>query len=386
MNIAFVHDSFPLGGAERVTIDIARYLKSIDKGYNIYVYCKQRMAELLRDDINGIITIREFKCATNKEKSLKVEQLIREDGIDVLVQVVHRIYDIQGIKERTGVKVVMGNHGVPFWQSYNYIARKQRRWPLLWKIYFRFIYETFGRAMRKAESTTLDDYNFSDAYVVLCDGYRKEICNRLKINESDSHIVVIGNSETTVSDVCYDKEKLILYCGRLYNPTKRVDRLLRIWKRVQDDMKDWRLVLIGDGPHQKELEKMICSEGIERVSMPGWIRDVDQYYRKASIVCLTSQTESWGLVLTEAQVNGAIPVAFGCSEGVKHILTPSGVNGFIIPPYDEEKYAETLKHIAQMSEEEQMRIRHNVVNKGKEYSIEKVGKLWDDLFTGLMKS
>ena len=35
--IAFVHNRFPAGGAERVTMDIARYLDSIG-GYRVYVF------------------------------------------------------------------------------------------------------------------------------------------------------------------------------------------------------------------------------------------------------------------------------------------------------------------------------------------------------------
>lgn len=384
MNIAFVHDSFPSGGAERVTIDIARYLKSLCKGYSVYVYCRECTSVLLSDDILSFITIRQIDFKTNKEKSQRVEQLILSDSIDIIVQVVHSLYDISGIKERTGVKVVMSNHGEPFWQRYHYCARKQRKHPLLWKICLQFIYEYCGYAMSKAVKATIKNYNSCDAYTVLCDSYKKTICRKLNIDESMSHIVVIGNSEAAVKNVCFDKQKIILYCGRLYNPTKRVDRLLRIWKRIQNDLPDWRLIILGGGPHKLELERMIADNGIERVDMVGWVRDVDEYYRNASILCLTSQTESWGLVLTEAQVNAVIPVAFCCSEGVKHILSPSGINGFCVTPFDEEEYADTLKLIADMSVDEQMQIRRNVVIKGSEYSIDKVGKHWDNLFSGLL--
>lgn len=384
MNIAFVHDSFPSGGAERITIDISRYLRLSCSGYRIFVYCQALTEELLTDEVSDLITVRKLDCRTNVEKSKLIEKCILDDSIDVLVQVVHKVHDVEGIKLRTGVKVVMSNHGEPFWQRYRFSAKKAAKNPLAWKLYLRFIYECCGRAMKKAIKQTKVNYMSCDAYTVLCDSYRSTICRRLRLDEADSHIVVIGNSEPAVADVCYDKEKLIMYCGRIYNSTKRVDRLLRIWKRVQKDMPDWRLVIVGDGPDRSAVEKQIRDYKIERVSITGWTADVASYYRRASVCCLTSQTESWGLALTEAQVNGVIPVAFGCSAGVRSILEPSGVNGYPVPPYDEKKYAETLLHIACMDDSQLLELRKNVVAKAAEYSVDTVGAKWKDLFDSLV--
>ena len=176
-----------------------------------------------------------------------------------------------------------------------------------------------------------------------------------------------------------------MYSGRLYNATKAIDALLRVWKRVQGELTDWKLVLVGDGPDRGSLQKQVASDKLERVEFAGWTADVASFYRKASIVCLTSRTESWGLALTEAQTNGAIPVAYGCSEGVKAILSPSGVNGFIVSPGNENEYARTLLTVANMSEQEKMIIRRNVVKKALEYSPETVGEQWAQLFTGLCR-
>lgn len=383
MNIAFIHDIFPAGGAERVTIDIATYLSSLDRGYNIFVYCQGITHELMTPNISEVMTIRTLRVKTNAEKSHKIEKLIVSDKIDIVVQVVHRLADIEGIRRRTGVKVVMANHGEPFWQRYRIIHKKKLHSPIAWALYKRFWYVNMGHAMKKAISITQKNYNSCDAYVVLCDEYKNAICQRLGLIPEQSHIIPIGNSERPVDDVCYDKENIIMYCGRLYNATKAIDALLRIWKRVQGELTDWKLVLVGDGPDRESLQKQVASDKLERVVFAGWTADVASYYRKASIVCLTSRTESWGLALTEAQTNGVIPIAYCCSEGVKAILSPSGINGFTVTPGDEEEYARVLLTVVNMSEVEKMKIRRNVVKKALEYSPETVGKQWDQLFTGL---
>jgi glycosyltransferase involved in cell wall biosynthesis len=145
------------------------------------------------------------------------------------------------------------------------------------------------------------------------------------------------------------------------------------------------LQIVGDGKYRDAMLQQIANEKLERVEMVGRRSDVDTFYRKASIVCLTSQTEGWGLCLTEGQAQGCISVAFGCSAGVKDILSPSGVNGFVVTPFDEDEYAETLLRIAAMSDEERLAIRRSAVAKRANYAPEIIVKKWHDLFESLLK-
>lgn len=121
---------------------------------------------------------------------------------------------------------------------------------------------------------------------------------------------------------------------------KRVDRLLRVWKRVCHEAPDWQLVIVGDGGFRAALEAE--AQSLPRVSFVGQHSDVSPFYLRASILCLTSAVESWGLCLMEAQSHGVVPVAFDCSAGVRCLLEPSGVNGMLVEDGDEEAYAQAL--------------------------------------------
>jgi glycosyltransferase involved in cell wall biosynthesis len=226
-------------------------------------------------------------------------------------------------------------------------------------------------------------YKHCDIYTVLCDDYKVEMSKALGVHPDNSKIVAIENSERVIENVNYDKQNIIMFCGRLENTSKRLDRLLRIWGKVQHRLPDYRLLIVGDGSYRGAMEQQIAAEGLERVDMVGQQSDVDGYYRKASIVALTSQYEGWGLCLTEGQAHGCIPIAFGCSAGVRDILSPSGVNGFVVTPYDEDEYAETLVRIASMSVEEREVIRRSVVAKRAQYSPEVIMKKWCDLIESL---
>ena len=91
-----------------------------------------------------------------------------------------------------------------------------------------------------------------------------------------------------------------------------------------------------------------------------------------------------GNPLTEAQANGCIAVAFGCTSGVSDILAPHGINGFIIPAFDEDLYAQTLLEITSMSKEQQDKIRLSAIKKRLGYTPEIIGEKWKLLFDNLV--
>ena len=385
MKIAFIHNNFPAGGAERITVDIADYLKTIG-GYEVYVYASRISESLLADERSRSYILRLIPTqAIPSRRTRQIERLIIEDGINVLVQVVKSIPGIEGIKQRTGVKTVVACHGEPFWQRHAIMHRRQKGLlnRMLWCLWNKRRFADGTLAMRMAVERTWRDYKSSDAYVVLCEAYRAETAERLGIAVEDSHIHAIENPEYPVKDVNYDKENIILFVGRFENWSKRIDRLMRIWHSVQDKMHDWQLVLVGDGADYERMRQMATEMQLKRVSFEGRQNNVSAYYSKASVVVLTSETEGWPLALTEAQAQGCIAVAFGCTSGVKEVLLPNKECGFVVSPFDESEYADTLLAIAEMDDIDRLKIRQNAVAKRLKYVPEVISEKWRVLFERL---
>lgn len=380
--IAFVHNWFPAGGAERVTIDIAEYLNMVG-GYEVYVFATHLSESMLTEKVQKVVHLRSIPSqAIPSRRSAAIEKLLVDEHIDILVQVVKSLPDIEGIKARTGCKVVLACHGEPFWQRHAIMHRRRKGFfrKLLWYLYNRRRFEDGTLAMKLAVERSRHDYVSCDAYTVLCEPYRAETAEVLGIDPVDNHIYAIENPENPVDDVCLEKENVMLFCGRFENWSKRIDRLLRIWSKVQGALPDWRLVLVGDGRDGKMLRELAGELGLERVSFEGMQTDVRPYYAEASVLCLTSETEGWPLTLTEGQANGCICVAFGCTSGVKEILSPDGECGFIVPPYDEDMYAQVLLKIASMDKESQITMRRRAVERRLEYTPEKIAVKWKSLF------
>ena len=134
---------------------------------------------------------------------------------------------------------------------------------------------------------------------------------------------------------------------------------------------------------KKNLEAQVKKLNLTNVEFAGFSNNPKEYYDKAAILCMTSVFEGWGLVLTEAQANGVVPMAFGCSEGVKYILSPHQINGLIIPPFDKEIYAQNLLSLMN-DKEKRLQIQKNIIEKSKSYLPEVVGAKWIELFNAIL--
>ena len=389
--VAFVHDTFPFGGAERVTIDIANYLSS--NGFEIFIftgkYNKHKLSQSLSNEVK-VVELKEPIISKSKEDALELVKYINEINIQVLVCVVKELEYIDLILDNTKCKYVFAHHGTPFWEAQIKLdmARKRRNRSFGTLLEWIFVsypkYHILKTHRRKFYKQYHKTYAKTDRYTVLCDDYKKEFIKSLGLNPENNNICVIPNLEHKVNDINLDKKKKILFVGRLSHSDKRVDRLIDVWERVYQEVLDWELIIVGDGEERANLEAKARNAKLERIKFIGATTDVKSYYDDASILCLTSTFEGWGLCLTEAQANGVVPIAFDCSAGVHHIIAPSGVNGFLIPCFDIQKYADAL---LQLINDDALlaKMRQQVLLKSEEYSSEVVGEKWKNLFDNLLQ-
>ncbi len=388
--IAFYHEYFPWGGAERITMDIAAYIAP--HGYEVLIFTRGFHPERT-DGAHSNIRVIALPDGDNPHSVENADCLIghiRREGIGLFVLPVYNLQTIGYIKSSLpGLKFVFAQHGVPFWEVQNKegLVRARARRSLGGRLKWIFIDYLKYVVLRSHETRFLkfyqENYRLADAYTVLCEGYKRELAGMLKLDPGQNKIVVIPNSERPVAHPNLDKKRQLLYVGRMTYSDKRVDRLLDIWGKVCGQAPGWELVIVGDGGEYENLERKAASMGLERLRFEGYQTDVERYYRDAAILCLTSTFEAWGLCLTEAQANGVVPIAFGCSDGVKYILSPDGVNGVVVPPFDMEKYAASLLELMR-DDERRARMQRNVLLKVADYSPERVGRMWLDLFESLL--
>ena len=79
VKVAFIHNRFPSGGAERVTIDIAKYLSQCD-GYEVYVYASRVAEELLPEQAAETFVLRQLPLqAVPTKRAQQVEKYVVAD-------------------------------------------------------------------------------------------------------------------------------------------------------------------------------------------------------------------------------------------------------------------------------------------------------------------
>lgn len=133
----------------------------------------------------------------------------------------------------------------------------------------------------------------------------------------------------------------VLAVGRLVE-AKGFDVLLHAWSRVTAAFPQWRLQIIGEGEARGSLEALCRTLQLEQsVELPGMRSDVEAFYREASIFCLSSRYEGFGLVLIEAMAWGLPVVSTDCETGPKSLLR-AGENALTVPVDDARALADAL--------------------------------------------
>ena len=138
-----------------------------------------------------------------------------------------------------------------------------------------------------------------------------------------------------------EKKYDFIFVGRINRLVKGLDYLTDIMHRTVQQLPDCRLAVVGKGSDEAWMKDRVRQLGIEKnVEFLGLQHDVNQYYRQSKVLLSTSRWEGFGLTLVEAMVYGLPCVAFE-NNGPCEIIE-DGVNGYLVPKYDLQKYAELL--------------------------------------------
>lgn len=223
-------------------------------------------------------------------------------------------------------------------------------------------------------------YHHTDIYQVLSPSYIPLFSKFTGINHPN-HLMVQTNPVTLESsDFSYSfdkKEKEIIYMGRIDYNQKRVYRVIDTWAKLEAQFPDWRLTIVGDGVERKNVEQQVADYGLHHVKFEGF-QQPKPYYKRASILLLTSEYEGFPLVLTESMSFGVIPVVYNSYSAVGDIID-DGENGLVIP-YHKEGYRadEAANMLAKLMNDIRIRdvLASAAVEKSKEYSVERIYEQW----------
>ena len=122
-------------------------------------------------------------------------------------------------------------------------------------------------------------------------------------------------------------EKIVLFVGRL-DDIKGVDFLIQAFKKLLQERKDCRLIIIGDGEYTKCLEE--CKNAWERIIFTGKLSKevLYHFYQIADIGVMLSKHEQCSFVAIEMMMHG-LPIIASNSTGLDEMVI-NGQNGYKI--------------------------------------------------------
>lgn len=388
MNILFYtgFEVSPLqGGTERITSSVANSLIR-NYGWKVFsVFSVSKGAEMPKTRFTESLRI------DNKHFVERTIDFICRNDIDVIINQSsfdHTRFFREAInKSGKDCKLVFCHHFNPGSEEHfvsvrglkSEFSQRKRLKTLVKLVLYPFLKLRHDRTLRKGYRNTLQ---LSDCVVLLSANFKEDFLRYAQAKDNGK-IRIIHNSLSfdtffKMDDFGKKKKKQALIVARLDEPPKKISRALKIWKRIErlPSLRDWNLLIVGDGPDRPCYERYVSRHKLKRVSFEG-MQAPQPYYEESSIFMMVSAWEGWGLTLTEAQQFGCVPLAFHSYKSLTDIIT-DGENGFVIPDDDMDSYIEKMK-LLMMDETIRARMAGKAVASSLRFDMKSISKEWHTL-------
>ena len=179
------------------------------------------------------------------------------------------------------------------------------------------------------------------------------------------------------------RQKLILTVGRL-DPQKRMHLLVEAFHRISAEATDWILAILGTGPERTCLEHKIAKLGLsERVLMPGFVGNPGDWYNRAELFVLPSQSEGFPNALAEAMAHGTASIAFDIKTGPAEI-SQHGQRALLLPDHSpvDSLSAAMLNLISDPTARSEL--GHKALSVTDDFNLEKILRDWDQVICSVI--
>ncbi|MAI28795.1 MAG: hypothetical protein CMP38_01165 [Rickettsiales bacterium] len=217
-------------------------------------------------------------------------------------------------------------------------------------------------------------YNLSYQVVVPSSGLEKLLLNngikREKLKVINNPVEFRFNQNDLKNEINIQKP-YILAVGRL-SKEKGFERLIESFSKLNNDVE---LVFIGEGPEQENLERQCQLLNIEnRVKFLGFLKDLQNYYKGARFLALTSYYEGWPNVILEAMSFKCPVIAFDCDFGPREIMQ-NYINGILVEKGNIKLFTKEMEKL--LSDNNlHSKLSKNAFKRAKDFNLDTISKQW----------
>jgi len=389
MNILIFQQSMGVGGVNVVSATLAR--KFIEEGHqvDVFAFFKGR-DDMPKESYESIPVHIGYGFKVNRQNTTLVRNLIKERGIELIINQWGLPYvptaTLKKACKGTDTKWISYYHSNPLFNGriqevvIALSGQKSLIKCMLLRLKLAIAKTITGRMMRH-------NYHECWRFMVLSEAYIENFHKFTGLRHTEKLRVMTNPITVDSSGYSFsqdNKEKEIIFVGRLDPISKKVSRLVAAWSFIEAQCQGWRLTIVGDGPERGTIEDLISKYGLKRVGIEGF-KPPRPYYERASVLAMTSDFEGWPLVLGECMTFGVVPVVYDSFEAL-HDIVDNGVNGIIVPKEDGKFsariMAESLLLVIDDKEYREKMMRQAIV-KSRDFSIEGIYAKWEAVFKEL---
>ena len=321
MKISILLSSLSGGGAERVVCNLSNYLA--DKGHDVTIltfssqktyYLSDKVTHIpLYDDVNkkGNFLIK------NITRIYKLRKYFKNQNPDVYMTFLPTLSKLM-LSYRNLIKcpVILAERANP--EKYCNSEKSRKR-----------IVNLFSKA---------------DAYVFQTEDARKYY-NEVWGLKKDYETVIPNAINEEFLGKSYDGErrKVIVSAGRM-NSQKNFPLLIKSFNNIKDEFPEYNLCIYGGGALLESYKELAKSLGIEsRVEFPGYVSDIGDKIKDASLFVLSSDYEGMPNALMEAMAVGLPCISTDCPVGGPKFLIDDGINGLLTEVGNEKHLTDAIR-------------------------------------------
>ena len=183
----------------------------------------------------------------------------------------------------------------------------------------------------------------------------------------------------------------IISIARFDSPRKHLDYLLAVFSRVLKNLPKAKLIIVGK--YDLEMKTEITqgrsfSSFISRLKIPkenivftGEVKDINKYYKQASVNLMTSEREGFGLTILESASYGIPSIVFG-GGGMEDVLIDE-VEGYVVEVKNVEEMSQKIIDLLN-DDDKYVKMSKASLKMIDRYSEEEVSKNWRKLIEGLL--
>jgi len=324
IKIAHITFDMRIGGAERVIYHLVEHTDS--SKYDVSVLCLEQ-------------PIGPFGLELQK-KGYEVAACNRQPGFDIsLVGAVRRFLIDEDIH------VVHCHQYTPY--IYGFLAGKLTGRRVIFTEHGRFFPDE-----RKAKRVIINPLLsfFTNDITSISAATREALVRYENFPRSKIEIIYNGidgshgqasSKQETRKQLGIEEDAFVLGTVARLDPIKNHDMMIRVLKTIREKHPEVYLIIVGDGPERRRLERLVADLGLSSfVIFTGFREDTDLFYSVMDLFMLTSFSEGTAMTLLEAMAC-SLPCIVTNVGGNPEIVEDQRT-GFIIPVNDEKALSDKI--------------------------------------------